>query len=279
MKKFITISIAFVLSVGTMIAQTNYKTVKGYVVDKNGNPIPGAEVTTPGGGESVITDSDGSFNMSVHPLLKKLSASYDGMTTKTLKIQPEKDLVFTLKKERKNPAFISASFGLSYNMNGDGDSYETYEYFGPSWSLMAGMLGKWGFYGKGNCDWNGNFSITVGAIKSIYKHAIFMYAGLGYGMAERYFNYEYYDEYYNYNYSTGTYSGGWRHNYDWNTRPGIAGDFGFIFKTGRHFNITVGYSLISTLPFTEYNWYTNSKDIHVGANYVHYVQGGIGYVF
>ncbi len=259
MKKILTFFTIMILSVGSVAAQKNYRTITGYVVDKNGNPIPGAEVTTPGGGESVITDSDGSFNLSVHPLLKKLTASYDGMATKTLKIRPDKDLVFTLKKERKNPAFLNVVLGFSYNQSSDSG----YDENGPSWGIMSGMLSRWGFYGKGNCDWNGNFSITAGGIKSIYKRNAFVYVGAGYGMA-----WNEYDFIYSYPNSTYEY---W--DYDSDYRPGIAADFGFIFKTGRHFNLTIGSNFLYTLPFHNY------ASVYVGANYVLGLQLGLGYVF
>ena len=252
MKKFISICAAMLLGLGSMLAQENFKAVKGYVIDKNGNPIPGAEVMAPGGGESAITDSDGSFHMNVHPLLKKLSATYDGMTTKTLKIKPDKDLVFRLKKERVRPAFLNVVHAFTYNISE--------QEFAPAWGLMAGMLGKWGFYGKGVSDWNGNFSVTFGVIKSIYKRNAYIYAGSGYGMADR-FDSEYC-----------SFCEEWHRDYN-DYRPGIAGDFGFIFKTGRHFNITIGYNIIRTFPYKDH------ENDHVGSNYVHGVQLGLGYVF
>lgn len=258
MKKFVSIVTTLILGISSIIAQDNYTLVKGFVVDRNGNPIPGAEVMTPGGGESVITDSDGSFNISVHRLLKKLSATYDGMTTKTLRITPDKELVFALRSERKNPAFINILLGYSHNMHGLGWYHDDTD--SPSWGIMAGMLSKWGFYGKGNSDWNGNFGVTAGVIKSLYKRVIFMYAGAGYGMAwRREDNHEYY--------------GTWRESIDSAYHPGIAADFGFIFKTGRHFNLIIGYNLLSTFSFTVYN------DVSVGPNFVHGLQAGIGYVF
>ncbi|MBD5373785.1 MAG: hypothetical protein HDR75_10680 [Bacteroides sp.] len=259
MKKIISICAAMLLGLGSMLAQENFKAVKGYVVDKNGNPIPGAEVMAPGGGESAITDSDGSFHMNVHPLLKKLSATYDGMATKTLKIKPDKDLVFKLKKERVRPAFLNVVLGYSCNMHSRYYDYDSHPGSMPSFGLMAGMLGKWGFYGKATCDYYIDFSVTFGAIKSIYKRKAFIYAGAGYGMANRKFEL-YFD-----------YDDGW--NYDWEYRPGIAGDFGFIFKIGRHFNISVGYNIIRTFPF-EYH-----DDHIIGSNYVHGAQLGLGYVF
>ncbi|MBD5373784.1 MAG: carboxypeptidase-like regulatory domain-containing protein [Bacteroides sp.] len=277
MKKFISICAAMLLGLGSMLAQENFKAVKGYVIDKNGNPIPGAEVMAPGGGESAITDSDGSFHMNVHPLLKKLSATYDGMTTKTLKIKPDKDLVFRLKKERVRPAFLNVVHAFSYNMHG------YYDNSAPAWGIMAGMLGKWGFYGKGVSDWEGNFSVTFGVIKSIYKRTTYIYAGAGYGMADRESYYEYYNPRYNshYNSTTGQYeyTGGWDHDWEYDYRPGIASDFGFIFKTGRHFNITIGYNIIRTFPFKGYNAATDRNDRTYGSNYVHGAQLGLGYVF
>lgn len=264
MKKVVSLFATLILSFGSILAQTNYRSVKGYVIDKNGNPIPGAEVTTLGGGESVITDSDGSFSLSVHPLLEKLTASYDGMTTKTLKILPERDLVFRLKKQRNNPAFLNANVGYIRNMQ--------YGYYDPtngeSWGIMAGMLSKWGFYGKATCDCYGELSITAGVIKSVYRRNIFIYAGTGFGTAKREYNQSFY-----------------MNRYDWSCsdiekRPGIAGDLGFIFKIGRHFNLTIGANIIRTFPFHGKAYYIDYyKKLPVGSNYVFGAQVGFGYVF
>lgn len=266
MKKIVSILCILILSVSSILAQDNYRIVKGFVVDKIGNPIPGAEVMTPGGGESVLTDSDGSFNISVHTLLKKLTATYDGMTTKTLKIKPDKNLVFTLKKEPKYSAFLNAVLGYSHDKSA---YYENTISLG----LMSGMLGKWGFYCKAFYDYNDGFCVTAGVVKSIFHRTIFIYAGAGYGTKELKYTHDYYDPYYKYNYFTNSYEGGWSYSYEWGYHPGISSDFGFIFKTGSHFNLTIGYNLLSTLPFTGYN------NTHFRTRYAHGLQLGLGYVF
>ncbi len=266
MKRIVSIIAALTLSVSSMMAQSDYITVKGYVVDKNGCPIPGAEVTARGGDESAITDSDGSFSMNVQSNLKKLIATYDGMETKTIRIKPDSDLIFSLQKERENPAFLTLTLGYSRNMQGEGRwryNWSPSDVNAPSFGIMAGMLGKWGFYGKGNCDWNGNFSVTAGVVKSIYQRQLFIYAGAGYGMAERYYTYLTLDP----DLLT------WKNYLHWEYRPGIAADFGFIYKIGYHFNLTIGYNLIVTPS------YESHHGIYVGANFVHGAQIGFGYVF
>ncbi len=249
MKKIIYILAVVFLSISSVSAQNNYKIVKGFVIDNDGTPIPGAEVSTPGGIESVLTDSDGSFSISVHTLLKKLTASYDGLAPKTLRLKSTPYLVFTLKKEPNHSAFLNAVLGYSHNMN-------THYKHTVSFGLMAGMLGKWGFYGKGGYDYNTDgFSITAGMIKSIYYRTIYLYVGAGYGMANRGYN------------NVGNYY------YCNDKRSGIAGDIGFIVKTGTHFNLTLGYNIVYTFP------YTGRFDINVGSNYVHGLELGFGYVF
>lgn len=257
MKKFISICVTLLLGLGSMLAQENFKAVKGYVIDKNGNPIPGAEVMAPGGGESAITDSDGSFQMNVHPLLKKLSATYDGMTTKTLKIKPDKDLVFKLKKERTNPGFLNVVLGVSYN---ECAYYEAYDDVvkgdaSASVGIMAGMLGKWGMYGKANVNLpTMDASATFGLIKSIYKRKAFIFGGLGFGYVRKAYRVRHHDVHNDYDYWLG----------DWTFSPGVAADFGFIIKTGRHFDITIGYNYIHSID---------------PSNNVHGLQLGLGYVF
>lgn len=250
---------------GSMPAQSDNSPVKGFVVDKNGCPIPGAEVMTRRG-ESVITDSDGSFSITLQSPSKKIIATYNGMETKTLKIKQDKELVFRLEKERENPAFLNVVLGYSHNMQGGGTwryEWSPNDVKSPACGLMAGMLGKWGFYGKGVCDWNGNFSITAGVTKSIYKRIVFLYAGAGYGIAERYYTYS--------SLNIDTYA--WDTYLNWEYRNGIAGDFGLMYKIGYHFSLTVGYNIIGTLS------YESHHNIYVGPNFVHGVQLGLGYVF
>lgn len=62
------------------------KTIKGHVVDENGDPLIGVTVKVIGATGGVITDIDGNFSLSV-PEGKKLQFSYTGYKTVTLSAQ------------------------------------------------------------------------------------------------------------------------------------------------------------------------------------------------
>ena len=255
MKRILSIALCAVISAGIAFAQEGYREVKGYVVDKNGNPIPGAEVMATGGGESVITDSDGSFKMNVHPLLKKMTASYSGMVTKKLNTNFNSDMIFRLKPEKLNPWFLNVNAGVVFGKYWSWPDYRE-THINGSIGIMTGRLGKWGFYGKAvsEVDMAEKASLTFGAIKSINKQSTFLYAGLGYG------------------YFMGS---------------GMSADLGFIFRTSRHFNISIGYNLVKCFEKFEYCEdyyydYENGIDRSIWKMYSpmsHAIEIGFGYVF
>lgn len=150
-------------------AQTT-RVIKGAVIDKKGNPLPGATVNATGGSDMTTVDADGSFSMEVPIWLKRATAQYAGMKDKTIKIKGD-DLVFRMKPDRKMQWFIIANYSRltsgsfknssSYSFPGyssgsysdPGFSYidnRTYDYSGNMGGLMFGRLGKWGWYGKFN---------------------------------------------------------------------------------------------------------------------------------
>lgn len=183
MKKLLTMIALIVLAIGTMAAQ-NSKTITGYVVDKNGNPIIGAEVMAAGGGATTITESDGSFTIEVHPLLKKLTASYAGMEDNTISLEGQTNVVFTMKPEPKLRAFASVVLAGGAGIKRDTWWYgrETNMQFGAG--LMGGQLGKWGWYAKAmyndDVEWlEGGMSITAGAVKQLGKSLKYLYFGIG----------------------------------------------------------------------------------------------------
>lgn len=209
--------------------------VHGFVIDKNGNPIPGAEVMSTGGGESTVTDADGSFSLQVSRFIKTLTATYTGMQSRKLKVKPDQqELVFEMKPHNLRPWFLNiyGSVGIEPNER---------QSFGES-GLMFGRLGKWGYYAKAGADFYGGADITIGAINRLGKTSSYIYWGAGYGMVDYADSYYYWDEY--------------------DIFPGMAVDLGFIFKTARHFNFTVGYTLK-----------TDFEDSN------HCIQVGLGYVF
>lgn len=240
MKKIVTLLTIALAAAGSLMAQNNQRTVKGFVIDNNGNPIAGAEVMATGGGETAITDADGSFSMTVSPFLKTLTATYTGMGSKKQKTRFDRDMIFRMSP-KNNYWFLNAVGIVS---TGEG-------FTGGGGGLMGGYLGKWGGYLKATIDNYKCPNITVGVIKS-FSQKVYGYLGVGYGQTvfeEFYGSYSYYGYY-----STN----------DWETCAdnAIAMEVGCIFKTSRHFNITVGYTL--ALDVDSYSRHS----VNVGAGYV-----------
>lgn len=252
MKKLITIMIFVVLAIGTAIAQNN-KTITGYVVDKNGNPLSGAEVMAVGGGASTITDADGSFTLDVHILLKKITASYPGMEDNTVSLKNQSDFVITMSPKIKKTGFISF-IGVGGLVN------EEYSFYHPGYGwyednidyglygigIMGGQLGKWGWYVKGlyhsmdSFNYNGG-TLTAGAIKSIGRLPIYLYLGAGVASHEIYYS----DSY-----------------------IGYALDFGAIFKINRHLNIIGGINWGDSRCDDAYDSHAKGFNLNIGVGYV-----------
>lgn len=240
MRKLLVLTACAVLSVGAVLAQDT-KTVTGYVVDKNGNPLVGAEVMATGGGATTITDADGSFTLNVHPLLKKLTASYAGMNDKTLKIKDRNNLVFNMRAGNGRRGFISliATGGLS--------SYKGYTHYNNHYEdsntgsfgggLMGGQFGNWGWYVKAmyynNTDFEHGGSLTAGIIKQLGKTKTSLYLGGGYG------NLSYVD--------------------------GFAIDLGTIIRVSRHVNFIAGLNYVQTKDDVSEKY--NLINVNVGLGY------------
>lgn len=67
-------------------AVTQAKTVKGHVVDENGDPMIGVTIKVANGTGGVITDIDGNFSISLPSDKKALIFSYTGYKTKTVAV-------------------------------------------------------------------------------------------------------------------------------------------------------------------------------------------------
>ncbi len=232
MNKIVTLLTIALAAAGSLMAQNNQRTVKGFVIDNNGSPIAGAEVIATGGGETAITDADGSFSMTVSPFLKTLTATYTGMGSKKLKTRFDRDMIFRMRPEKGN-WFLNAVGIVSIGE----------ELIGGGGGLMGGYLGKWGGYLKATIDDYICPNITVGVIKS-FSRKVYGYLGVGYGQIAIE------DYYYFYNKDEESYN-----------EDAIAMEAGCIFKTSRHFNITVGYTLAA------YD-YTLRHTVNVGVGYV-----------
>ncbi len=270
---------AMALTAFGAMAQIEPKTVRGVVVDNNGNPIAGAEVTATGGGSSAITDSDGSFSLQVSPYLKTLTATYAGMGSKKQKVKFDKDMVFRMKEAWKTRGFISLIGNIGFNNYWQWGDYSTvYEddnkkirecvdgedasIFGGG-GLMGGVLGKWGAYGKFVYSSNKDITATAGFIKGCSR-VFYIYFGIGYGSLRFPNNKEHIDQdYFTYN------SGYWKYeSSSCKTKTierkfhGFACDLGFIIKPSKHFFFSIGPSL--TTNFDDATKYR----VDVGVGYV-----------
>lgn len=183
----------FVMAVAAMslaASAQSTRTIKGAVIDKNGNPLPGATVEASGGSEVTTVDADGTFTMEVPIWLKKATARYAGMKDNTMRVQAA-DMIFTMKNGHKRQWYLIANYGHSF---GDESSSNT-------GGLMFGTLNKWGWYVKANAgkmsgsydyyssyygySWTEDYSeivgnFTFGVSKRIIK-PLHAYVGFGFG--------------------------------------------------------------------------------------------------
>ena len=247
--------LALVLTSTAAMAQST-RIIKGAVVDKNGNPLPGATVEATNGAESTTVDADGTFSLEVSRWLNTATARYAGMRKKTLKVQ-DGDMVFRLSPKFGMDWFLNVVAGV---VNMDSYAFDT-NVPNPTYSLglMGGFLGKnWGGYTKLLWIPNSSFAsepavptVTIGATKRVFSfmHA---YAGAGYGKVNVVYGetlkipssdeeLSYYDS--------------------WN-KDAMAFDLGAIFRVKNHISANVGIS-----------WVTDFDQ----ANY--YFSAGVGYVF
>ena len=242
-KIFLMLALALV-STAAMAQST--RIIKGAVVDKNGNPLPGATVEATNGAESTTVDADGTFSLEVSRWLNTATARYAGMRKKTLKVQ-DGDMVFRLSPKYEMDWFVNVVSGV-VTLDRTYDEYDMLSNTTYSLGLMGGFLGKnWGGYTK--LLWILNSSdvsepavptVTIGATKRVFSfmHA---YAGAGYGKLNGV------DEEY---------------NRDVSNSDAMAFDLGAIFRVKKHISANVGIS-----------WVTDFDQ----ANY--YFSAGVGYVF
>lgn len=224
------------IATGTM-GQTT-KEIHGAVVDKNGNPLPGAKVEATGGAESTVTDADGTFTLEVSRWLKSATASYPGMGKKKMSLSKGNELLFTLHDGSERRWFANAVYQYDTNLEIS------------SVGVMGGQLATWGWYAKvlfDVTDFHGHYhdfkagvpSISAGIVKSISK-PLFLYFGLGYTKC---YDSEDADE------------------------GGVIFDLGLLFNYKR-FNVNCGYShRREGEDFFDNDSYYDGKGIHIGIGY------------
>ena len=247
--------LALALTSTAAMAQST-RIIKGAVVDKNGNPLPGATVEATNGAESTTVDADGTFSLEVSRWLNTATARYAGMRKKTLEVQ-DGDMVFRLSPKYEMDWFLNVVSGVvtmeryARNTNVPNTTY--------SLGLMGGFLGKnWGGYTKLLWTPNSSFAsepavptVTIGATKRVFSfmHA---YASAGYGKVNVVYGetlkipssdeeLSYYDS--------------------WN-KDAMAFDLGAIFRVKKHISANVGISCVTDFDQTNF-----------------YFSAGVGYVF
>lgn len=251
MKKTV-LTLLFTGAVAMTMAQTA-KTVKGAVIDVNGNPLPGAKVEATGGAESTVTDADGTFSLEVSQWLKSLSVTYPGMNKKKMSIKSDnRDLIFTMT-EKSSYWFVNAVAQYNDKCLGAG--------------AMFGKLNKWGWYTKAVMDFaylDGHVdessyapTISAGVIKRVSK-SFYVYLGLGYtNTYEK--GYGFSDSYYNddgHYTETGYYS--CLENAD-----AVLLEVGAMHRFG-HFNLNYGIGIAND----DVDFYTeNVSNFHIGIGY------------
>ena len=247
MKHFILTLALICLGSMSALAQST-RVVKGAVVDKNGNPLPGAVVEATGGAESAVVDADGTYAIEVPIWLNSLTAKYAGMQTKKIKLDHDGDIIFRLRTQIADKGwFVNAVGATSFFDDSEASG------FAGRLGLMGGYIGNWGGYVKVTPTFGdgteacGLPAATIGVIKRIVGPA-HIYVGLGYApVSGDDDDYYYHDRYY---YDCPDYE------------SGMMVDFGFMFKFN-HIVANVGYS------------YSNSFCCNVN----HDLHFGVGYCF
>ena len=237
---------ALCLSGMAAMAQST-RTIKGAVVDKDGNPLPGATVEATNGAESTVVDADGTFTLEVPRWLNTATAKYAGMKNKKMKVQ-DGDMIFRMNK------FDSQWYVSVIGAKAGGQHLSAYGV-----GIMGGRLGNWGYYLKGMWVLNDNYSydtafptITVGASKRIrnFMHA---YAGVGYAKVNI-------EQKYIWPSGGDTY-GGDTYGVDYNN-DGVALEAGLLFTPVKRIIANVGITLNTDLD----NHFNNL--LHIGIGYV-----------
>lgn len=191
----------------------NTRVIKGAVVDKNGNPLPGAVVEATNGAESTVVDADGTFSLEVPIWLKSITAKYAGMRDKKLSTN-RNDHVFYMSKKSQGHWFANLSYGAC--LDEDANYYSRI-------GVMAGYYASWGAYARiMPSTETGIPSFTVGVMKNINNRVI---PYLGLGLTEGLY------------YNDGYYWSGW----DGDLTGQV--DIGALVNISSKFHMNVGYSI------------------------------------
>ena len=109
MKKLSLIFSLLLLFVGFSYGQ---RSVKGTVVDKNGEPLIGASVLVQGTSQGTITDFDGAFKLDVPADTKALEVSYTGFANKVIDIMGLSEVTITLLEGEVLDEIVVTGLGI-----------------------------------------------------------------------------------------------------------------------------------------------------------------------
>lgn len=230
----------------TVVSMAQTREIKGAVIDKNGNPLPGARVEATGGAENTVTDADGTFSLEVSQWLKSLTVSYPGMRDKKMNIRNKSNVLFTM---RQNDTHWFANAIYQYDLNLEtssvgvmgGQAFGNWGWFAKVYFDTEGVEAKHPYYSKYEKAGSG-FGISGGFTKRI-ADPISLYFGLG-GCKFYDIHHEYVDE-----------------------EVGAIADLGIIAKFS-HISANVGFSYRRLIHgFFDDDTDHDGIGIHVGVGY------------
>lgn len=245
MKRLLLGILSLAIGGAALMAQQTTKTIKGMVIDPNGNPVPGAMVQATGGADTSVTDADGSYEMEVPFFLKSITVTYPGYKKRKTNLDSAPYYVTQLKGRggRKGLCgFLNAVGGCVFPMS----TYDNTAQFQVG--LMGGATWNgWGGYAKllmrvaGSNDYDSfhyQFShhhkvggygvaptITLGFIRQ-FSNVFGLFAGVGMQWNP--------DSWYEY------ISGDYFYHYGTDLR--FAAELGLMFNFNKHVNCTVGWT-------------------------------------
>lgn len=122
MKKSVWFMLLFSLLTFTVVkAEEGKSIVKGYVLDKEGTPLPGAYVYNEDKSSATVTDGEGYFELPVSGEVRQLRADYVGFETLTYAVERPTDvqvLVMVSDTELDEVVVTAGSMGMLKNRTG-----------------------------------------------------------------------------------------------------------------------------------------------------------------
>lgn len=105
-------------SVAETAAVSQAKVIKGNVVDKNGEPIIGANIRVKGTTVGTITDVDGNFTLKLEDNADFIEVSYIGYKTQNVSLKDKKELTITLKEDTETlEEVVVVGYGVKKKVN------------------------------------------------------------------------------------------------------------------------------------------------------------------